>query len=87
MNSVSREVRLKNIFCEIFHLSESTILENLEKDTIELWDSLGHLELIMAVEEEFKIKFSSGKIPLMVSFATILDEINVCMSHQNLKEG
>lgn len=78
--------RLQAVFKHVFSSIGERSLEEITKSNVAEWDSLGHLELIMAVEEEFQIRFSSGKIPLMVSSATILNEVSACMSRQNSKE-
>ena len=53
---------LKQIIADLFELDEEQIKENLTPQTIELWDSMNHLRLITAVEEEFKIKFTMDEI-------------------------
>jgi acyl carrier protein len=40
--------------------------------TIDGWDSVAHLNLILAVEEEFGIQFETAEIPNMLTVGTIL---------------
>lgn len=50
--------RLEKIIREVFSLKEDGKIErNLTSDSIPAWDSLGHLNLIVAIEKEFKVKF------------------------------
>jgi len=44
-------------------------------ETLEKWDSLNHLHLMMDLERELNLKFNSEKIPDMVSVKAILKEI------------
>ena len=47
------EQRIKNVMASIFKVDISEIDENISPDTLENWDSLGHMNLIVALEEEF----------------------------------
>ncbi len=50
--------RLEQIIRETFSIKDSEkIEESWTSDDISKWDSLGHLNMIMAVENEFDIKF------------------------------
>ena len=49
--------RLVKIFVEVFEVKEVAITDETKQSDIENWDSIGHLRLIMAVEEEFGVKF------------------------------
>ena len=40
-----------------------------------VWDSLGHLRVILAVEEEFKVMFRTALIPDLGSVAAIADAL------------
>lgn len=46
--------------------------ENASSDTVETWDSLSHIEIIVTVEEEFGIKIPQEKIPEATSFKKLL---------------
>lgn len=48
--------RLEKIIREVFEINAETIDENWTSDHIPDWDSVGHLNLIMEVEKEFKVK-------------------------------
>jgi len=63
--------RLKKVFSEIFKLSTNKINESTSSDSIDRWDSLSHLKLIMAVEKEFNIQFKTDLIPNLSSFKII----------------
>lgn len=42
-------------------------------DTLAQWDSLKHIEVIFAVEDELNIQFSEEILPSLSSVATIVD--------------
>ncbi len=59
----------------------STILnkEITEDDTnssVDTWDSMAQLEIIVTIEEEFGIKIPEDKIPEMTSIKKILEVID-----------
>ena len=47
------------------------LLEESSPDTIASWDSLGHLNLVIALEEEFGIRLSAEDMLAMRSVGTI----------------
>ncbi len=73
----SVEHRLSNLFKDVFDLSDGfQITDETSPETIEDWDSLAHINLIMAIEQEFSIKFSMEEVPKMVQFSTIVQQID-----------
>ena len=48
--------QLSIIFEDIFNLEGMKIRSDTEMKIIKDWDSLGHVRLILAIEEEFKIR-------------------------------
>jgi acyl carrier protein len=49
------------IFCETFEIGEEK-LKGLNYQDIEAWDSVGHMGLIAALEEEFDIMMETDDI-------------------------
>jgi acyl carrier protein len=54
--------KLLKIISQTFNVEKNLISLKTGMDDIDGWDSLGHLNLIMSIEKEFKIKFSSEQI-------------------------
>ena len=73
--NISIRQRLRGIMCDVFECPESELPENPDQASVEKWDSLEHLRLIMAVESEFGIKFRTEKMPLLTSLELLLLEI------------
>ena len=72
-NSV--EVRIKNIMSSVFQVPLETISDDSSQDTIELWDSLNHMNLIVSLEEEFEIELDDDAIIEMLNFKLIREII------------
>ncbi len=68
--------RLKRIFSTVLDIPQDSITQNTKQENIGSWDSLNHLQLIMAIEQEFKVKFDIPKIPSLTSFTSIIKELN-----------
>ena len=57
--------RLNKVFREVFDDESINVTENTTANDIPDWDSLEHINLIVAVEEEFNIKFNMGEVTTM----------------------
>lgn len=58
----------QNAFFEAFELSEGTDLNDLKYQTIEAWDSIGHLTLISNLEIAFEITLDMDDVVDFSSF-------------------
>ncbi len=66
--------QLQNVFRSVFQDDTLIIQETSSAKDIKMWDSLIHLELIAAIESEFKITFSFNEV---MSFKNIGDMMKV----------
>ena len=69
------ENRLKQIIADLFNISEDKINERSSPDNISDWDSMGHINLIMALEEEFDISFTADEVTEMQSVKDIVQTL------------
>ena len=67
------DVRLEKILKEIFQVEKIDL--NLSMDEIPKWDSFKHYELIIAVENEFKIKLEIADTIEIISIPIIKSKI------------
>ena len=56
---------LNEVFQDVFDDESITVNEETTADDIEDWDSLEHINLIAAVEQEFGMKFTMGQVVTM----------------------
>ena len=62
MNAENIWPKLTDIFRDMFEDSKLTIgPETMAKD-IEDWDSLAHIQLLVAIEKAFEIRFNTGEV-------------------------
>lgn len=62
MNTEEIYSQLTNIFREELDNDQIEILPETTAEDIEEWDSLSHIQLIVAIEKFFKIRFTSSEI-------------------------
>lgn len=53
---------LQGVFREVFDDDKIVIFDKMTADDIEEWDSLSHIQLIVAVEKKFNVKFQTAEI-------------------------
>jgi len=70
------EDRVKKVMGSVFNVDIDLIKDNFSPDNIENWDSLKHMNLIIALEEEFEIEFDDEEIVDSMNYALILNIIN-----------
>ncbi len=63
--------RIKSVMSSIFDIDSSDIGEDSSPDSIVNWDSLHHMNLIVALEEEFGVIFSEDDISNMLNYPLI----------------
>ena len=67
--------RLNTVFREVFDDDEIEVCETTTADDIEDWDSLEHINLVAAVEQEFGIKFSMAQVMGMKNVGEMVEVI------------
>lgn len=67
--------RLNNVFRDIFDDETITLTDSTTSNDIDDWDSLEHINLIVAVENEFEIKFKMNEVIEMANVGEMVDII------------
>ena len=65
------EEKLKTVISNVFELTSDKIDELTTMESIEQWDSLKHLQLVMEIEEKFGVVFETEEILEITSFTGI----------------
>ena len=50
------------VFIETFSVDKNELNDKLEYNTIEAWDSIGHMQMIAELEDAFEIEFEMDDI-------------------------
>jgi len=64
---------VQDIFRDIFDEDDMVINNATSSDEIEDWDSLNHINLVSAIEKEFKIKFALGELMALKDVGAMID--------------
>ena len=54
--------KIQDIFRDVFDDEELVVEDSTSSDDIEEWDSLSHIQLVVAVEKTFGLKLTSKEI-------------------------
>lgn len=68
--------QLQTLFADIFEVPVTTIRPDSSPDTIETWDSIRHLNLVLALEQQFNVQFEPEEIVQLLSLELTADLLN-----------
>jgi acyl carrier protein len=67
----STEADLRQLMADVFGVEIGQITEEASIDTIEAWDSVRHLNLVLALEERFGISFTEQETVEILNYELI----------------
>ena len=66
---------VNEVFRDVFDDEDITVNETTTSNDIEDWDSLEHINLIVAIEKKFGMKFTMGEVTTMKDVGEMVDII------------
>ena len=76
MNKEEITSKLTSVFETVFRQADIRISRETTAQDIRDWDSLRHIQLITAVETDFKIKFKLRELMVMKNVGDLIDLID-----------
>jgi acyl carrier protein len=64
---------LTPIFQEVFDDDSIIVTRQSTANDIDAWDSLTHMNMVMAVEVRFKVRFALGELPALKNVGDLVD--------------
>jgi len=80
MSTNEIDIKLENLLKETFQIEKINLESSM--DDIPEWDSFKHIELIIAIEEKFKIKLEYRDTTEMISIPIIKSKILKLMNNE-----
>ena len=68
--------KIKQVMSAVFEIPVESIADDASSDNIENWDSLRHMNLIVALEEEFGVSIPDEEVGNLVNYKLIELVIN-----------
>lgn len=62
-----------SVMAAVFGVDESEISDSLVMGNYDAWDSLKHMNLVVALEEEFEVVFTDEEVTELLSVPLILE--------------
>lgn len=63
--------RIRNVMGAVFGVDSATIGDDATPGNIEQWDSLRHMNLVLALEDDFNVRFPDDQVEQLISFRLI----------------
>ena len=64
---------VRRVVADVLGLDPATLGPDASPETVPAWDSVQHLSLILALEQEFSVRFAPDEIEEAVSLGAILE--------------
>jgi acyl carrier protein len=68
--------KIQIIFQNVFDNSEMKIENSSNSSNVENWDSLNHINLVVAIQKEFRIKFDLKEIQAFKNVGEMVDLVD-----------
>jgi acyl carrier protein len=62
---------IKEVMAQVLQVDAASIDEGTSTNSVERWDSLRHMQLILALEDEFGIQFPDEMIPNLLNYSAL----------------
>jgi len=66
---------VNNVFIDVLDDDNLVLTEATTANDVEEWDSLNHIQLVVAIERQFKIRFASQEILSWQNIGEMVDSI------------
>jgi len=75
-NKISLNQTIRKIIEEKFRIKNNKKIKIYNSDTVEAWDSLGHMLLIEEIEKKFNISVSQKDVVFLQSEKSLVEYLN-----------
>ncbi len=72
--------RVRQIVADVFGLTLDQVDTQSSPESIEAWESIAHLNLVLSLEQAFGVSFTPDEIAELVSVEAIVDKVHMKLS-------
>jgi acyl carrier protein len=66
---------LRSLFAEVFHVQPADVNAETQFGGLLPWDSMGHMDLMVALETKYGVEISAETISQLTSVAAIMEHV------------
>ena len=75
MTDTAKSEQIRQIIADTFFMSLEEISMDASQDSVRNWDSLQQLNLVLALEQTFNVRFKPEEFAFMTSVEKILEQL------------
>lgn len=69
-------LEIKNLIANVLQIPVAEIADATELNSIPQWDSLGHVQILLSLEENYGVEINDTTVTKLTSLAAILEHLN-----------
>lgn len=69
------ETKIQQVIATVLNIDPSLVTEDASSKTLENWDSLYHMNIILGVEEQYGITFTDDEIVNLTSYTSLAEAV------------
>ena len=73
--------KIQEIFKDVFDNEELLVEEKTTSEDIEEWDSMAQIDIVVALENEFQIKFTIEEVQKLTSIKSMMSTLSKKLGH------
>ncbi len=73
--------KIKTVMAKVFSMPVENIDDNSSIDTVERWDSIGQMNLVLMLEEEFGIQFTDSQMVEMLNYPLVVMGVSEALAN------
>ena len=77
MTNTAKSEQVRQIIADTLFMSLEEIGEDASQDSVRNWDSLQQLNLVLALEQTFNVRFKPEEFAVMTSLEKILEQLGL----------
>jgi acyl carrier protein len=78
-DELSVERKIKAIMAKVFKIGIDEVDEDTSADDVDQWNSLAHVDFLVALQKEFDIEFTDSQLVEMLSYKAVVQGVTTAI--------